>query len=151
MSKFPIDEEAVRALAALLDETGLSEIEVAEGERRLRVARHAPQVLQASLPAQAAPTQAAGPAPSGGTTASTGPAEGTVASPMVGTAYMAPEPGAANFVSVGERVEKGQTLMIIEAMKVMNALPAPHAGTVKEIIVEDGQPVEFGEPLMVIG
>jgi acetyl-CoA carboxylase biotin carboxyl carrier protein len=149
MSKFPIDEAAVRALAALLDETGLSEIEVAEGERRLRVARHAPQVLQASLPAQSLPAPAAGPAPSGAAPA--GPAEGTVNSPMVGTAYMAPEPGAGNFVSVGDRVEKGQTLMIIEAMKVMNALPAPHGGTVKEIIVQDGQPVEFGEPLMVIG
>ena len=71
-------------------------------------------------------------------------------SPMVGTAYLSPEPGAASFVKVGDRVEKGQTLMIIEAMKVMNALPAPHAGTVGEILVEDGQPVEFGEPLMVI-
>ncbi|MEX0760375.1 MAG: acetyl-CoA carboxylase biotin carboxyl carrier protein [Tistlia sp.] len=148
MSKFPIDEAAVRTLAALLDETGLSEIEVAEGERRLRVARQVAPVLQAHTAAQgpAAPVSSALPV---GT--AQGPAEGTVASPMVGTAYMAPEPGAADFVAVGDRVEKGQTLLIIEAMKVMNALPAPHAGTVKEIIVEDGQPVEFGEPLMVIG
>ncbi len=154
MSKFPIDEDALRSLAALLEETGLSEIEVAEGERRLRVARHAPPVVQAALPAQgmlpaqgpaALPSGPAAPAPA------SGPAEGTVASPMVGTAYLAPEPGAKPFVAVGDRVEKGQTLLIIEAMKVMNALPAPHAGTVREIQIQDGQPVEFGEPLMVIG
>ncbi|SMF67227.1 biotin carboxyl carrier protein [Tistlia consotensis] len=153
MTKFPIDEEALRTLAGLLEETGLSEIEVAEGERRLRVARHAAPVVQAALPpAQALPVQPAAALPAAGAPApAAGPAEGTVSSPMVGTAYLAPEPGAATFVSVGGRVEKGQTLMIIEAMKVMNALPAPHAGTVKEILIQDGQPVEFGEPLMVIG
>ena len=129
------------------------EIEVAEGERRLRVARHAPPVLQAAMPAQAmlpAQPQAALPASGAAPAPTAGPAEGTVNSPMVGTAYLSPEPGAKPFVSVGDRVEKGQTLMIIEAMKVMNALPAPHGGTVREIQIQDGQPVEFGEPLMVI-
>ena len=146
MTKFPIDEEALRTLAGLLEETGLSEIEVAEGERRLRVARHGSSVHQVPVAAPAVlPLQ--GPA-GGGAPA---PAEGVVTSPMVGTAYLAPEPGATPFVKIGDRVETGQTLLIIEAMKVMNALPAPHAGTVKEILVEDGQPVEFGEPLMVIG
>lgn len=150
MSKFPIDEDALRTLAGLLEETGLSEIEVAEGERRLRVARHAPQVAPVAASAPALPAAQA-PLPAAGAPAVAGPAEGTVTSPMVGTAYLAPEPGAKPFVSAGDHVEKGQTLMIIEAMKVMNALPAPHAGTVKEILVQDGQPVEFGEPLMVVG
>ena len=147
MHKFPIDEEALRTLAGLLEETGLSEIEVAEGDRRLRVARHSLPAASAGYGPAAVPVQL--PAAAGG--AQPAAAEGTVSSPMVGTAYLSPEPGAAPFVKAGDRVEKGQTLMIIEAMKVMNALPAPHAGTVEEILIEDGQPVEFGEPLMVIG
>jgi acetyl-CoA carboxylase biotin carboxyl carrier protein len=99
----------------------------------------------AAAPVAAAPAAALTPAP-----ASDAPAAGSVSSPMVGTAYLSPEPNAAAFVKVGDRVAKGQTILIIEAMKVMNPIPAPHAGTVTQILVQDGQPVEFGEPLMVV-
>jgi len=99
----------------------------------------------AAAPALAAPVAALAP-----TAAAEAPAAGTVSSPMVGTAYLSPEPNAAAFVKVGDRVAKGQTILIIEAMKVMNPIPAPHAGTITQILIQDGQPVEFGEPMMVI-
>ena len=145
MSKFPIDEEAIRKLAELLSETGLSEIEIEDDDRRLRVARQAAP-LHASVAAAGAPVAAAPVAEE----PVAGPHPGTVASPMVGTVYLAPEPGAAPFVQVGDAVREGQTLLIIEAMKVMNNLPSPRSGKVTAVLVDDGTPVEFGEPLIVI-
>lgn len=140
-------KEIIKELAELLEETGLCEIEIEQNDLRVRVKK-----AQANLVAAAAPTnyvetsvQAAPPAASPKTGG-----EGVVTSPMVGTAYRAPEPGAAQFVEVGTKVVAGQTLLIIEAMKTMNHIPAPKSGTVTQILVEDGLPVEFGEPLMVI-
>jgi acetyl-CoA carboxylase biotin carboxyl carrier protein len=148
MSKFDIDEALIRKLAKLLKETGLTEIEFETDDARIRVNAGASGPMIAAAPAMAplaAPAAALTP-PVGAEAA----AAGTVSSPMVGTAYLAPEPNAAAFVKVGDRVAKGQTILIIEAMKVMNPIPSPHAGTVTQILVQDGQPVEFGEPLMVI-
>jgi acetyl-CoA carboxylase biotin carboxyl carrier protein len=154
--KGTVEQELIRELAALLDETGLSEIEIEKSGLKVRVARTL-AVSAAAVPVAAAPSNlapatrpaeaAAKPAP-----AVTDPTShpGCVKSPMVGTAYRAPEPGAAPFVEVGTRVAQGQTLMIIEAMKTMNHIPAPKAGTVTHIFVENGQPVEFGEPLVII-
>jgi acetyl-CoA carboxylase biotin carboxyl carrier protein len=145
MSKFDVDEALVRKLATLLKETGLSEIEFESEGRRIRVnsGQIATTLHQSAV---AAPAPAPAPAPA----KTEGPAAGALTSPMVGTAYMAPEPGAASFVKVGDRVNKGQTVLIIEAMKVMNPILAPAGGVVKEILVDDGQPVEFGEALMII-
>lgn len=149
-----IDSALVRELAELLAATGLSEIEVEDGPRKIRVARTltaAPAAaVVAAAPAVAAPAPAAAAAPA----TAAAPAEthaDAVKSPMVGTAYLTPEPGAAPFVSVGQTVKAGQTLLIIEAMKVMNAITAPAAGTVKAILVENAQPVEFDQALIVIG
>ncbi|MDJ0930772.1 acetyl-CoA carboxylase biotin carboxyl carrier protein [Breoghania sp.] len=149
----PIDHDLIRQLATLLDETNLSEIEVEQDDLRIRVARQLS--ITAPVAAQAAPAPvAAAPQSAGGEVvgAAADPANrpGVIPSPMVGTAYLAPEPGARPFVDVGETVRAGQTVMIVEAMKTMNQISAPKAGTVKEILVEDGQPVEFGEPLLVI-
>jgi acetyl-CoA carboxylase biotin carboxyl carrier protein len=147
MSKFDIDEALIRKLAKLLKETGLTEIEFESGDARIRVnAGSGGPVIAAS--GAAAPAAAAALAPTAASADAA--AAGSVSSPMVGTAYLSPEPNAAAFVKVGDRVAKGQTIVIIEAMKVMNPIPAPHAGTVTQILVQDGQPVEFGEPLMVI-
>ncbi|WP_230487826.1 acetyl-CoA carboxylase biotin carboxyl carrier protein [Novosphingobium sp. ES2-1] len=148
-----IDGKLVRELAELLAETGLSEIEVEDGERKIRVARQltaAPvaQVAVAAPAPVAAPAAAAAPA-----APAAAPAEdhaNAVKSPMVGTCYLAAEPGAANFVAVGQSVKAGETLLIIEAMKVMNPITAPAAGVVKAILVENAQPVEFDQPLVVI-
>ena len=146
MSKFDIDEALIRKLAKLLKETGLTEIEFETDDARIRVNAGASGPVIAAAPAVAAAAPAAALAPAG----ADAPAAGSVSSPMVGTAYLSPEPNAAAFVKVGDRIAKGQTILIIEAMKVMNPIPAPHAGTVTQILVQDGQPVEFGEPLMVI-
>jgi len=147
--KFPLDEEALRRLAAILEDTGLTEIEVESGDHRMRVAK-APMTGQAAATAvpTAAPATAAIPADAAA--GSIAEHEFAVTSPMVGTAYMAPEPGAKPFVQLGDSVAEGQTLMIIEAMKVMNALPAPRAGRVVRLLVQDGEPVEFGEPLLIL-
>jgi acetyl-CoA carboxylase biotin carboxyl carrier protein len=145
MSKFDIDEALIRKLAQLLKETGLTEIEFETDDARIRVNAGGTGPAVVAAPVMAAPAAAAA-APA----AAEGPAAGSVSSPMVGTAYLSPEPNAAAFVKVGDRVAKGQTILIIEAMKVMNPIPAPHAGTVTQILVQDGQPVEFGEPLMVV-
>jgi len=142
MAKTKIDKEMLRELADLLDETGLTEIEIEQNDIRVRVAKGGTMVA-ASVPA-AAPA---------GTAASTEPAAAhvdAVKSPMVGTVYLAPAPGAAQFISVGKTVAQGDSLLIIEAMKTMNQIPAPKAGKIIEILVEDGQPVEFDEPLVVI-
>ncbi len=150
-SKSAVDRELIRELSALLDETGLSEIEIEQAGLRVRVARSS-QVI-AAAPMAAPIASAALVAPAGIISAAApDPAKhpGVVASPMVGTAYLSPEPGARPFVDVGTKVKAGQTLMIIEAMKTMNQIPAPRAGTVIQILIEDSRPVEFGEPLMII-
>lgn len=160
----PIDTRLVRRLADILKDTGLSHIEVERGDLRIRVARElvaAPAVtayVPAAAPA-AAPAVVAAPAPVAAAPAVAAPAPAApaaerrgdlVKSPMVGTVYLQPQPGAPAFVKVGDKVTAGQTLMIIEAMKTMNPVPAPRAGTVVELLVGDGQPVEFGEPLLVL-
>jgi acetyl-CoA carboxylase biotin carboxyl carrier protein len=143
-----IDADAVRELSALLKETGLTEIEIEHNGARIRVSRAAGAtpvaVAAAPAPVAAAPAPAAAPA-------SSGPPAGAVASPMVGTVYSASEPGKPPFVKLGQQVKEGDTLFIIEAMKTMNAIPAPRSGTVKEICVENGSPVEFGQTLLVLG
>jgi len=150
------DQALIRDLAELLKETGLSEIEIEREGMRVRVARQiaAAATLYAGAPAAAAtaPPAAAGAAPAASAADHADPTKhpGAVPSPMVGTAYLAPEPEAAPFVQVGTRVTQGQTLMIIEAMKTMNHIPAPKAGVVVAILVGNGQPVEFGEPLAII-
>jgi len=144
-----VDHDMIRELAQLLDETGLTEIEFERDGVSIRVARHA----QASAGrTQAADLSLVAPAATAPTAAPAEPAQhpGTVASPMVGTAYLGPTPGARPFVEVGSLVKAGETLIIIEAMKTMNQIPAPRSGTVIQILVEDGQPVEYGQPLMII-
>lgn len=149
MAKFQLDEDLIRSLAELLHETGLDEIEYEAEGRRIRVGRHTGMTLQVPsvAPTATTPPAAPGPATPAGEEA---PPAGSVSSPMVGTVYLAPEPGAAPFIKVGDAVREGQTLMIIEAMKVMNPLPSPRAGKVTRIFVRDGQPVEFGEPLVIV-
>jgi acetyl-CoA carboxylase biotin carboxyl carrier protein len=141
------DSALIRELALLLDETSLTEIEIERAGLRVRVARNIS--VTASMPANFMP---AAPAAAAQPTAVTDMAmhPGVVPSPMVGTVYWAPEPGAKPFIEVGTKVSAGQTLVIIEAMKTMNQIPSPRAGTVTQILVEDGQPVEFGEPLVII-
>lgn len=151
MKRIEIDEEAIRRLAGLLDETGLAEIEIAEGESRLRVARaQAPAMVVAApaAPGARAATLPAEPARPEPTLDAAHP--GAVVSPMVGVAYLAPEPGAPPFVKVGDTVAQGQTLLLIEAMKTFNQIKAPKAGTVSRILVESGAPVEYGEVLMLL-
>jgi acetyl-CoA carboxylase biotin carboxyl carrier protein len=144
MPKFSVDPELIRQLADILNQTGLGEIEYAEGERRIRVARPAvAQVAAAVAPmAPAAPAVAAADP--------NAPPANAVTAPMVGTVYVAAEPGAAPFVRVGDQVKEGQTLLIIEAMKTMNQIHAPRSGKVTHVFVDNGHPVEYGEPLVVI-
>jgi acetyl-CoA carboxylase biotin carboxyl carrier protein len=144
------DKDLIRELAELLDETGLTEIEIEIEGRRVRVARGAKAVVAPMTAAAAASTPAAREGGSRGRKAEDTGHPGTVPSPMVGTAYRSAEPGAPPFIEVGTRVTAGQTLLIIEAMKTMNQIPSPHAGTVLAILFDDGQPVEFGEPLVVV-
>ena len=147
MSRIPVDPDAIRQLASILAETGLSEIEIADKDNRIRVARTvtaaAPVVHTISAAAPAAP---------GAVPAAAEPSvpQGAVTSPMVGVAYLAPEPGAPPFVTVGQSVAAGQTLLLIEAMKTFNQIKAPHAGTVTRILIASGSPVEYGEALLVI-
>ena len=149
-----VDTALVRELAEMLGDTGLTEIEVEDGERKIRVSRGggvpmAAAPMQMAAPAQAAPAPAAAaPVPEAAPAADTA---GAIKSPMVGTVYLAAEPGAPNFVKVGDSVKEGQTLVIVEAMKVMNPITADKAGTVKAIHVVNAQPVEFDQPLVVIG
>ena len=146
-NKPTVDRELIRDLATLLDETNLSEIEVEQAGLRVRVARNLS--VAATVPqASAAPMVAL--APVAVTPAEPTKHPGTVPSPMVGTAYLAAEPGGKPFVELGSKVKAGDTLLIIEAMKTMNQIPATLTGTVTQILFDDGQPVEFGEPLMVI-
>ena len=144
-----VDTRLVRELAELLSETGLTEIEVEDGDRKIKVSRAAP----VAAPVTVAPAAAPAPAPTPASAAAEPAAPDTanaVRSPMVGTAYLHPEPGADAFIKVGDKVKAGDTLMIIEAMKVMNPITAPAAGTVKQILIENAQPVEFDQPLVVI-
>jgi len=145
-----IDTRLVRRLAAILNETGLSEIEVERGGQRVRVAREL-SVVAPVTGAQPAPAAAFAPAPSPEAVEAAAEHNGDlVPSPMVGTVYLQPQPDAEPFVRVGQQVEEGQTLLIVEAMKTMNPIPAPRAGKVAAILVADAQPVEFGEPLIVL-
>jgi acetyl-CoA carboxylase biotin carboxyl carrier protein len=152
MGKSPksiVDHDLIHELTELLDETGLTEIEIEQDGRRVRVARG---ITAAAVPAavrvEVATPQAA--TESSAKTIDPSKHPGVVISPMVGTAYAAPEPGAKPFIDVGSTVKAGDTLLIVEAMKTMNQIPAPRAGTVIQILFEDGQPVEFGEPLVII-
>ena len=153
-SSMRIDSALVRELAELLSSNDLNEIEVEDGERKIKVRRDAPQAFVAAAP------QAMAAAPSAAPAASAAGPQGApeqdvggeaVKSPMVGTAFLSPEPGAKPFVSVGDTVKAGDTLLIVEAMKVMNPITSPKAGTVKAVNVSDGQPVEFDQPLVVLG
>ncbi|KKW93152.1 acetyl-CoA carboxylase biotin carboxyl carrier protein [Sphingobium chungbukense] len=149
-----VDVQLVRDLAALLDDTNLTEIEVEDGDRKIRVARKVGGAAVAYAPAPVAAAPVAAPAP----VAAAAPAEAAtpaisanaIRSPIVGTAYLAAEPGAAPYAAVGSTVKAGDTVLIVEAMKVMNAITAPNAGTVKAILVDNGQPVEYDQPLIVI-
>ena len=147
------EQDLIRELAKLLDETGLSEIEVEREGVRVRVVRQSVMQVVAGAASHVPPIPAVAPAPA----ATTAPLEsdpakhpGAVPSPMVGTAYRAPEPTAKPFVDIGSAVKVGEPLLIIEAMKTMNQIPAPRGGTVAQILFEDGQPVEYGQPLMII-
>ena len=144
-----VDTDLVRELAAMLSDTGLSEIEVEDGERKIRVSR---TMTAVAAPMAAAPVAVAAPAVAAAQEAPSASATtaNALKSPMVGTAYLTPEPDAAPFISVGQQVKAGDTVLIIEAMKVMNPIIAPNAGTVTAIYVESGQPVEFDQPLLVI-
>ncbi|WP_419760053.1 acetyl-CoA carboxylase biotin carboxyl carrier protein [Acidisoma sp.] len=159
MSRLSFDPEDIRELAAILDETGLSEIEIAEKDRRIRIVR-SPAPVGFAMPYQEAAGHAlaAAPSPAAAPVAVIAPVRaepdashpGAVPSPMVGVAYLSPDPESPNFVSVGQRVEVGQTLMLIEAMKTFNQIKAPRAGIVSRIIVGNATPVEFGEVLMIL-
>ncbi|MCR4266481.1 acetyl-CoA carboxylase biotin carboxyl carrier protein [Nitratireductor sp. ZSWI3] len=152
--KTGIDQQLIRELAAILNETHLTEIEVEQDELRIRVSKQAAAAaMQAYAPPAAAPTpaaQSAAPRAVEEKAASQADSKNAVPSPMVGTAYKSPAPGANPFIEVGQPVKEGQTLLIIEAMKTMNQIPAPRSGTVTAILFEDAQPVEYGEPLVVI-
>jgi acetyl-CoA carboxylase biotin carboxyl carrier protein len=142
-----IDSSVIRELAELLTETGLTEIEIEQGGSRLRVVRQVANSYVAETPRAAAPLPAA---PADEAPTPKGPPPGAVTSPMVGTVYVAPEPGKPPYVKVGDKVSEGDTLLIVEAMKTMNPIAAPNSGTVTEIFVHDAEPVEFGQPLLVI-
>lgn len=150
MAKFEPDDALIRRLAALLEETGLSEIEYEADGRRIRVGRGTGTASGPTSAPSPVPAPQAEPAASAAPEGEEALPPGAVTSPMVGTVYAAAEPGAPPLVKVGDSVKEGQTLLIIEAMKVMNPIPSPRAGTVSQIMVQDGQPVEYGEPLMVI-
>jgi acetyl-CoA carboxylase biotin carboxyl carrier protein len=150
MSKFDLDTDFIEKLAELIHRTGLTEIEISQGDLKVRVARQIQTVIEAGTVARGAapePSAAAAPAAPGAPEA---PHPGTISSPMVGTAYLSPDPSSPSFVAVGDEVKEGQTLLIIEAMKVMNSIRAPRGGKVIRIFVQNSAPVEFGEPLMVI-
>ena len=139
-----VDAGAIRELAELLKETGLTEIEIEHNGARLRVSKQAGGTMMAAAPAAAAQAAPAAPAKPAG------PNPGAVPSPMVGTIYLSPEPGAKAFISVGQTVKEGDTLFIVEAMKTMNPITAPRGGTISEICVSDAQPVEFGQTLLIL-
>ncbi len=149
-SDLNLDMDAIAQLADLLTEKGLSEIEIKQDGVEIRVSRQQAPVAAVAPPPPAPVASSTQPAASGGGSADAAAHPGAVTSPMVGTVYLAPEPGAAPFVTVGDQVSEGQTLMIVEAMKTMNHIPAPRSGKVTAILVENGVPVEYGEPLVII-
>ncbi|MBS0642779.1 MAG: acetyl-CoA carboxylase biotin carboxyl carrier protein [Proteobacteria bacterium] len=150
MTRIPIDPDAIRALAAVLSETGLSEIEIAEKDSRIKVVRGGGPAMAATVVASAPPAPVAVAAPTVAAAPDMASHPGAVVSPMVGVAYLLPEPGAAPFVTVGQTVSAGQTLLLIEAMKTFNQIKAPKAGTVTAILVQNSSPVEYGEVLMIL-
>jgi acetyl-CoA carboxylase biotin carboxyl carrier protein len=150
MAGVSFDPAAIRELAKILRETDLTEIELVQAENRIRVARQVTVQAVTSVAAPVAPPLAAAAAVPLPLAEAEGPHPGTVTSPMVGVVYLAPEPGAAPFITLGARVAQGQTVLLIEAMKTFNQIRAPKAGTVTRILVEGGAPVEYGEPLLVI-
>ena len=146
-----IDQQLIRDLAGILNDTNLTEIEVEFGDLKLRVSRQAQAVHAVATPAPVYAAPSAVPAAGApASAAAADPGKNAVPSPMVGTAYLAPSPDAKSFIEIGQKVKEGQTLLIIEAMKTMNQIPSPRAGTVTAILVEDAQPVEYGMPLVVI-
>lgn len=149
MAQPEVDKQLIRELAALLDETGLTEIEIEHDDHRLRIARQpAGATTTVAVPPALAPANGAAAAPAAEVDPGSHP--GAVTSPMVGTAYRSPEPTAAPFVNVGDTVQAGQTVMIIEAMKTFNEIHTPKSGVVKQIMVENGTPVEFGDVLLIV-
>ena len=152
MAKFEMDTEFIRKLAKLLDETNLGEIEMADGDRKIRVARPTTVAAAAATAAPLAVVPAAVVAAAAPAAVASDLAKhpGAVKSPMVGTAYLSPEPGKPAFANIGDKVTAGQTLLIIEAMKTFNPIKAPKAGTLAQVLIDNGQPVEFGQPLMII-
>ena len=145
-----VDTRLVRELAELLSETGLTEIEVEDCDRKIKVSRAAPVAAPGAVAPAPAPAPAPTPAPAAAEPAAAD-LSSAVRSPMVGTAYLHPEPGADPFIKVGDKVKAGQTLLIVEAMKVMNPIAAPADGTVTQILIENAQPVEYDQPLVVVG
>lgn len=147
MSQLPVNEEAIRTLARILSETGLTEIEVASGDSRVRVARmSAPAAAAAPVAVMVPPP----PSPTSSTVEDDAAHPGAVTSPMVGIVFLSPEPGSASYVTQGQQVVAGQTLLLIEAMKTFNQIKAPRAGTVSRILVGSGSPVEYGQALMIV-
>ena len=147
MTRIPFDPDAIRALAAVLNETGLTEIEIADKDSRIRVVRAAAPSLVAAAPVIAAPMAGAAPVTAAPDEASH---PGAVLSPMVGVAYLSPEPGAPPFVTIGQSVTAGQTLLLIEAMKTFNQIRAPKSGTITRILIANSTPVEYGEALLIL-
>ncbi len=150
MTKSGVDQQLIRELAALLTETDLSEIEIETDDLRVRVARNVTQNVTVPLAQAPVATPASAPVAAVAPSVPDASHPGIVSSPMVGTVYLSPEPGASPFIRIGQKINAGDTLIIVEAMKTMNHIPAPKGGTVVKILVEDGQPVEFGEPLAII-
>ena len=152
IKKTGVDQQLIRDLAGILNDTNLTEIEVELGDLKVRVSRQSQAVhaVATPLPAIAAAPVAAAAQPAAAAAAPADPSKNAVPSPMVGTAYLAPSPDAKPFVEIGQKVKEGQTLLIIEAMKTMNQIPSPRAGTVTAILIEDAQPVEYGMPLVVL-
>jgi acetyl-CoA carboxylase biotin carboxyl carrier protein len=150
--KSGVDQQLVRDLAGILNDTNLTEIEVELGDLKVRVSRQSPAVHAVAAPPPVYAAAAPQAAPAGGAPAAVtaDPSKNAVSSPMVGTAYLSPSPDAKPFIEVGQSVKEGQTLLIIEAMKTMNQIPSPRSGTVKAILIEDAQPVEYGMPLVVV-
>lgn len=154
MNRLSFDPDDIRELAAILDETGLNEIEISEKDRRIRIARTPATVSYAAAPVAAAapaPVAAAAAAPATAPAAAPDASHpGAVTSPMVGVAYLSPDPDSPNFVAIGQKVEAGQTLLLIEAMKTFNQIKAPKSGTVSQVLIGSGTPVEFGEVLVIL-
>ena len=148
IKKTGVDQQLIRDLAGILNDTNLTEIEVELGDLKVRVSRQAPAVHAIAAPQPSYAPAAALPAAAAAPVADV--SKNAVPSPMVGTAYLAPSPDAKAFIEIGTKVKEGQTLLIIESMKTMNQIPSPRAGTVTAILFEDGQPVEYGEPLVIV-